>query len=482
MYRVKADQSRLSELPVAIVKANNLYASKWLGPVFVGLYICGASPLVLNKDLKLGFFLATVSILNDMSSLFLDVYKAYQKISEISEPLVTLTIYFNMPTDLRDFKKSTEHELNWVHGARLEVMKRPPPPPDAKMLRTDLIPILLEDMFFDYPDIDQGDRQPILEKTQLRINQGSLVAITGEHGCGKATLLKLLSRHMNPIKGNVFIAPHLRILFVSQEPTILLDMTLWENLTLGCPDGIDPALVNSILAEMKMDRVLAALEHFQALQTGGKKDQGESGEFSSRDLLLGGDGGKSARKGESKGGGEGLDPAKMRKELEAWFEKLNYTDKVKIHLARAFIMNPEVMIMHRPLYHFSDSVAEKVLQLMKQHHKNRGMCMPLTTLGRRRPRTLFYTTDADWQDNEADLIWKFDNYKLTEHRPKLQAKFESLNTAKKAMETQNGSPRNGDREITNGSLKSARSGDSWRNNVSEWCFAPSPRQNLPNEK
>merc|ERR1719313_2608885 len=107
-----------------------------------------------------------------------------------------------------------------------------------------------------------GDLQ-ISSKVNLMVKQGSMVAITGHHGGGKATLLKLIGRLMTPDSGNIFIPPHLRILFVSQESAILLDLTLWENLTMGCPDGIDPGLVNSILQEMDMDRTLKALEYFR---------------------------------------------------------------------------------------------------------------------------------------------------------------------------------------------------------------------------
>merc|ERR1719359_1511628 len=39
MYRNKADQSRAAELPVHVVQNNNLYASKWMGPTFTGIYI-----------------------------------------------------------------------------------------------------------------------------------------------------------------------------------------------------------------------------------------------------------------------------------------------------------------------------------------------------------------------------------------------------------------------------------------------------------
>merc|ERR1719359_2010544 len=47
MYRVKADESRQAELPMHVVQNNNLYAAKWLGPVFTGIYVCVSSPMVL---------------------------------------------------------------------------------------------------------------------------------------------------------------------------------------------------------------------------------------------------------------------------------------------------------------------------------------------------------------------------------------------------------------------------------------------------
>merc|ERR550537_782238 len=84
-------------------------------------------------------------------------------------------------------------------------------------------------------------------------------------------------------------------------------------------------------------------------------------------------------------------------------------------------MNPELMVMHRPLYHFDEVVGKKLLSLIKEHHINRGLCMASTTMGRRRPRTVFMTVDDghEWQENSADIIWRLDDKKktLTEHKP-----------------------------------------------------------------
>jgi len=462
MYRHKADQSRQAELPVTVVQNNNLYASKWMGPVFTGFYVCMAAPLVLKGDLRLGFFLATISILEDMSSLFLDVYERFQKITEISEPLMTLTQYYNMPTDLRTFKRAGEHELNWMHAARNEVMKRPAPPADAKMMRTDLIPIIFEDTCYSYGE------NAVLLNVSLSIRQGTMVAITGDHGGGKATLLKLLGRLMVPDKGNIFIPPHLRILFVSQEPSIVLDLTLWENLTMGCPDGIDPGLVTSILQEMELDSTLTALEYFRD-GLGTETTNSLPGESSSRDLLLG--------DSEGKGGGklgqkeqEQAD-AKKRKELAQWFDKLNYTEKAKLHLARGLIMNPELMIMHRPLYHFDDAMGKKLMKLIKQHHNNRGLCMPTTTMHRRRPRTVFMTVDNEWEENVADVIWRLNDKmsKIFEEKPPPATPEESNGNQRGAKQAFVDQPVYGADRGT----AQAEQDKSW----GDWCFTP--RSNVP---
>lgn len=461
MYRQKADQSRQAELPVTIVQNNNLYASKWMGPVFTGVYVCMTAPLVLKGNLALGFFLATISILEDMSSLFLDVYERFQKISEISEPLMTLTIYYNMATDLRPFKRAGEHELNWMHAARNEVMKRPAPPVDAKMMRTDLIPIIFENTCFSYRDL------PIALNVSLSVKQGSMVAITGDNGGGKCTLLKLIGRLMVPDKGNIFIPPHLRILFVSQEPSILLDLTLWENLTMGCPDGIDPGLVTSILQEMEMDRTLKALEYFRdgvgGLGAEATTASTVSAEYSSRDLLLpqeggGGGGGPKDKKEQEK------KDATMRKELAQWFDKLNYTEKVKLHLARAFIMNPELMVIHRPLYHFNDTEAQKIMRIVKMHHNNRGMCMPTTTMHRRRPRTVFMSCDNEWEENVADIIWRLNSKskKITEHKP----------TGAQPTEAERPEEKIDPRQFLDKRLEPGYEQQADENKAGNWCFSP----------
>merc|ERR1719253_1020211 len=129
---------------------------------------------------------------------------------------------------------------------------------------------------------------------------------------------------------------------------------------------------------MGMDRVVQALDYFHSIlgsndSTPRNTKPGAAGaNDSSRDLLLPMSDRSSRSMGSGKGSEDGGadDPSgkkeKVRRELAAWFDKLNYTQKAKIHLARAFIMNPEVMVMLRPLYHFDEPVGRQMLTLIKQ--------------------------------------------------------------------------------------------------------------------
>lgn len=45
----------------------------------------------------------------------------------------------------------------------------------------------------------------ILNDITLEIDKGTLVALIGESGCGKTTLLKMLNRLIKPTSGDIFI-------------------------------------------------------------------------------------------------------------------------------------------------------------------------------------------------------------------------------------------------------------------------------------
>ena len=58
----------------------------------------------------------------------------------------------------------------------------------------------------------------LLEGLTFEIQEGERVAILGRNGCGKTTLLKILTGEMDYDNGEVFINPHKKIGLISQIP------------------------------------------------------------------------------------------------------------------------------------------------------------------------------------------------------------------------------------------------------------------------
>jgi sulfonate transport system ATP-binding protein len=85
-----------------------------------------------------------------------------------------------------------------------------------------------------------GDRV-VIDKLNLRIERGEFVALLGESGCGKTTLLRALAG-LDPIQGGRIVAPR-RPAVVFQEHRLLPWDSLWRNVSLGLqvPDARERA-------------------------------------------------------------------------------------------------------------------------------------------------------------------------------------------------------------------------------------------------
>jgi sulfonate transport system ATP-binding protein len=71
----------------------------------------------------------------------------------------------------------------------------------------------------------------VIENLNLRIERGQFVALLGESGCGKTTLLRALAG-LDPIDGGRIVAPR-RPAVVFQEHRLLPWDSLWRNVSLG---------------------------------------------------------------------------------------------------------------------------------------------------------------------------------------------------------------------------------------------------------
>lgn len=138
--------------------------------------------------------------------------------------------------------------------------------------------IEFRDVSFKYPDGDEY----ILEHFNLKVPQGTNVAIVGETGAGKSTLVNLVCRFFEPTSGQILIDGrdarersqlwlHSNIGYVLQTPH-LFSGTVKENLLYGRPDATMKE-IEAAVKSVSADGVIARMEK------GYDSDVGEGGDL-----------------------------------------------------------------------------------------------------------------------------------------------------------------------------------------------------------
>ena len=138
--------------------------------------------------------------------------------------------------------------------------------------------ITFEDVSFKYPDGDEY----VLEHFNLHVPQGTNVAIVGETGAGKSTLVNLVCRFFEPTSGRILIDGrdarersqlwlHSNIGYVLQTPH-LFSGTVLENLRYGNPDATMEQ-IEAAVKSVSADTVIARMDK------GYDSDVGEGGDL-----------------------------------------------------------------------------------------------------------------------------------------------------------------------------------------------------------
>ncbi len=139
------------------------------------------------------------------------------------------------------------------------------------------------DVSFRYPDGDET----ILEHFNLKVPQGASVALVGETGAGKSTLVNLVCRFFEPTAGQILIDGrdvrersqlwlHSHIGYVLQTP-YLFSGTVRENLLYGNPDATDEQIALAV-KRVSADRVIARMGNGLDSQVGECGDLLSTGE------------------------------------------------------------------------------------------------------------------------------------------------------------------------------------------------------------
>ena len=134
------------------------------------------------------------------------------------------------------------------------------------------------DVTFKYPDGDEY----VLEHFNLKVPQGSNIAIVGETGAGKSTLVNLVCRFFKPTTGTVLIDGrdaaersqlwlHSNIGYVLQTPH-LFSGTVRDNLKYGKPDATEDEIWRAL-------KLVAADSIVKRMDKGLDSDVGEDGDM-----------------------------------------------------------------------------------------------------------------------------------------------------------------------------------------------------------
>jgi ABC-type multidrug transport system fused ATPase/permease subunit len=211
----------------------------------------------------------------------------------------------------------------------------------------DKLQICFEDVRFTYAE----EAPPVFSGLSQTLDQGTLVGIRGGPSSGKATLMELVGGVFEVSEGTIFVPPHLRVLHVSKESRIVAG-TMASNIFfgIGAPGTLSPeALARGI-------RICERLQFSPQL----------------------------------------LDMAKdfEREERSNLSNTLSRSDRKLVHLARALIFNPEVLVVHTPSMYFDKRQTKAAFDALCEFVHNRGMEVDPAARGNRRPRTCIFTTSS----------------------------------------------------------------------------------------
>eukprot|EP00929_Paragymnodinium_shiwhaense_P018908 TRINITY_DN13062_c0_g1_i1.p1 TRINITY_DN13062_c0_g1~~TRINITY_DN13062_c0_g1_i1.p1 ORF type:complete len:821 (-),score=177.13 TRINITY_DN13062_c0_g1_i1:56-2518(-) len=363
-YEKKIEDFHQQEMHARARRENNLKLSPWLTVLLVGAYMIVGSSIVntVGGWLRLGVFLATINIFKEIGVEIQEVYAELMEIQRSFGPLIKIAGYMNLRTDLTDRKRINRQRrelgLQERHAARQRTMSLTSESSVGSGFPADTVEIFVQNLTFKFP---LG--KSVLSDVNLKFAQGKLHALIGAPHGGKATFLKLIGQVFLPLEnqGTVFLPPHLRILHASQE-TILVHGTFTKNIILN----------QDIKKVGGLERVrqICSLLGFE------------------KDVL------------------SHLDD---EVDLSNWTQRLSHTAYARIALARAFVMNPEVLAIHKPLASFNDPEVKTVAGLLRSHVDEKGLALPNNERSFRRPRTVFYSSATLDGIALADLVYKVSN-------------------------------------------------------------------------
>jgi len=389
--------------------------------IVIAVYVVSSYASVTNKTITIGEFLTFVAVWRSIGGAYQKAYTDMLKVQQAAAPLLNIIHYMNLPVDTLERLEVNREMLalgfiaqSQAHEQIFSGKKATSSLVDPGSIITlngkkvearypqDIVQISGEDINFSYPSRPQ-DAGFLLEGASFTIPQGQLVAIAGPKGCGKKTLLELIGGVLLPSgPSKLFVPPHLRVLHVSKNPQILPEISLFENLTFGPSDGQDeePERVLEICRRLGLSQhAIDLVEKSRFKQDMPKKPKVED---NSRRTII----------GIVSGSVQSMAMRELQEKTMAPEQGLPYTEKCLLHIARALVMNPEVLILHKPLEHFDNIFARRVVDLLREFVDLRGIEKSKNTLHLRRPRTCIFSVGQTNGLEDVDMLLQVSNRKV----------------------------------------------------------------------
>lgn len=369
-FEMRIDDMSSKEVRASLVIQNNSYLAPYLTTFFIGCYIfVGAYQLdVLNNGgtLTLGAFLATINVFKELGREIQEIYIECMEVQKSFGPLKIISIYMNFPTDLKE--RMRINRMRRAVGGEMWAQARKDLGQSVDFA-VDTVNFDINNLSFNYP----GD-SPTLKNVNITFEQGKAYAFMGPPHGGKATFLKLLGQSLLPGEdgGSIFAPPHLRILHISQN--MIMPGSFLRNIVLN----------NNLEAVGGKERVKRICEQL-------------SFDKFILDLL-----------------DTETDDHHHSHESQEWTVRLSHTAYPRISLARAFVMNPEVLVIHKPLVAFNEEEQRQIMSLLVKHAEQRGLELPELQRRFRRPRTVFFSASSKNYLDNVHKIYTVANAKVLE--------------------------------------------------------------------
>jgi ABC-type multidrug transport system fused ATPase/permease subunit len=131
--------------------------------------------------------------------------------------------------------------------------------------------LTMENVSFQY----RSDRAYVLSRINLDIKKGAFVAIVGSSGCGKTTILRLLSKMLEPTTGRIVVdgrdlstvggARWRNVVGIVPQDNFMFNDTIHQNLRVGKDDATEAELIHAAKAAHAHEFIVALPDGYHTI-------------------------------------------------------------------------------------------------------------------------------------------------------------------------------------------------------------------------